>query len=337
MQRFLIIAVLFGLGVGKVGSAKEVEIQGTIRKLDLETGVVALKPLYSKDLRTYSLIAKDLPVTNAVGQPFPLKDVKVGFRVVFKVADDQDVVAIKVQWPALWGVLKEIDTTARTLHLQGELRDQVVKISPGAQFIVDTEPGNFADLKVGQPVKVVFAGDGETVLQVQAGKNVTSKDPYRRLTRHAALLLEVNHEQRLLKVVTLPSYSPMTLDEFRVKKDAPIKLLYHYRFVQDTSFDKLTKLLKVVYTVDEDEKTIEAVEAELPFYLRRKVLALDLAKGLLTYEEDRAGKTIELEKNVKVFLAMGEGRLEQITPGQIVTIALTLDRSKAMVLYVWEK
>src|ERR1700730_11927575 len=81
------------------------ELRGTIRKLDVKTGVLTFLPLVETKLREFSLAAKELPVTNPLGQPLKLTDLREEMRITVKLRNDEEVVAIRIEGPYYYGAI----------------------------------------------------------------------------------------------------------------------------------------------------------------------------------------------------------------------------------------
>src|SRR5581483_3702584 len=303
MRRVLTLALVFSLyAAGQTAWARDFEIQGTLKQLDVQTGVITLKPDAVTENRSYSLSGKNLPVVDADGKPVKLEALKVGARLVLKIVDDQEVHAIRVDYPTLWGVIQKVDGQAATVVVKDEVREHAVRLGPKAKVFVDGKPATVGALKAAKPIRVIFATDGQTVLEVKAGTGVSGRDPGRRWIRHGGIIIDVDHARRTLKLVHQAAYHPMAIIEHPVAPDAPIRLFHKLRLVRDGTFDQLTKPLKVEFVLDEETGVIESVEADVPIFLRRKVVKLDATRGKLIYEESKMDKTFDLDKNVRVFL-----------------------------------
>lgn len=334
-RRFL-LGLLLGLAIQ--GPAVGEEIRGTVKQVDLEKGVVFLKRLNQDREQELSLLNREVPVSNALGQPAKLTDLRPGHRLAVKTIDDF-IVAVKFEGPTQWGVIQKIAPDTRLVHFEDAIEPHSVTLPAELRLLVDGRPGKFTDLKVGQPIRVLFTPDQKTVLDVTAGKGVANSDPYRHLLRRRIVLLEVDHAKRFLQTIAQPASEPLYAQSFSVASSVTIRLIHHYRLVQHARFQDLIGPLAAVLTLDlDDNNVVVAIDVDMHAYGRRKVVSVDPDRHTITVDmTTKVRRTLPLDPEVRVLLPAGEGKLADVKPGQVVDCALGFNREKVVVVYVWER
>jgi hypothetical protein len=312
------------------------ELRGTIRELDLKTGVVTLQLLPTPTQRELSLAAKDLPVTNPLGQIGKLADLREELRITAKVRNDDEIIAIRVDGPYLYGVIRSIDQGKKSVVLKDEIADKTIVVPADAKLIVHGKDGTLNQCKVGDPIQVLYSLDHEKILQVQLGKGALSRDPFRHLVRNYGILTEVEPVKRRVEVF-VQSTDVGLLRNYPLSSQAYLRLMYHTKPVSDVGFDQFARLVKVSYIVDRDSGKIVNMDADLPTMVRRKVLKFDLPARTITVEDETKEKTLILDPQAKIWTPRGDGKWADVTPKRIVSCGLTLDRNRVLLVYLWDK
>jgi hypothetical protein len=137
-RRFLLGLLLClavqGLAVGQ-------EIRGTVKQVDLEKGVLLVRRLNQDQEQELSLLNKEVPVSNALGKPAKLTDLRPGLRVAVKLTDTF-IVAIKLEGPAQWGTIQKIDPDGRTVHFEEPAEAHTVTLPAEPRLLVDGRPAS---------------------------------------------------------------------------------------------------------------------------------------------------------------------------------------------------
>jgi len=337
MQRFFAIGLGSALLLGVIASVPAQDLKGIVKKFDLETGVLVVKPFGADRPEELSLASRDIVVSNAIGQPAKLSDLQVGSRVVLKLTNDF-VTAVKIDGPALWGTLRKIDVPKRTLHLEDPVRTHVVTVPETAKVFNSGEPISLDDLRVGQAVQVSYTPDEKTVLQVTTGKGVGTRDPHRKFVRLRILLLEVDAPGKVLSVVAHPYTEPMSFAKLTISPDLAVRLQFHFRDVCDGTLAEVRGPLNGTAIVDDEAKRVEAVELDLPIHSRRRLVEVDPAGKSVKLEEGKKTYNLELDPAVKVLQPGGdEGKLTDVQKGQLLSCGLSLDQKRVLVIQILSK
>ena len=310
------------------------DVKGTIRQIDLKTGNVTLQLVLSDKELPFSFAAKDLPVTNPIGDKLALADLRTDMRIFAKVRNDDEIVAVMVYGPYQIGTIKKADPAARSLIVKDGITEKKISIPEGVKIVSRDEEVGFDSFKSGEAVKILFGLDKKTILRVHIGKGISARDPYLRLTRYYGILADLDHAKRQATVFVQSSDAGV-IRSHEIAPDAYLRLMYHQRPLDEVGIDQLAKWVKVFYFVDRDTRKIVAVDAELPIMIRRKVVKLD---GLnLTVEDEQKERTLELTPDVRVWTPRGVGKLADVRPKAIVSCGLSPDRARVLVVYLWDR
>ena len=101
-------------------------------------------------MRTYNLIKPDLPVQEGGGKTRKLADLREEDRVLLKVIDE-DVVAIRLAGPQLFGPLLKADLVQRTVTVRTKIGDKVAHVAASAKIHDQNQNIALEDLKPGRP------------------------------------------------------------------------------------------------------------------------------------------------------------------------------------------
>lgn len=339
MRTHLLVAFLAVASVNLSASAQDEklkEFKGAIRQLDLKTGAVTLKSLYGPEVKPFSLAAKEVPVTNPLGDKLALADLREDLRVTVKIRGEDEIVALKIDGPYLYGIIKKVDAATRSVALKDVFATKHITVPAAAKILDGGKDGTLEDFKIGGPIQVLYALDRKTILQVQTGKGVHSREPYLRLSRAVGYLVEVEHPKRSVQVLA-QSYDHGVIKTYDVSPDVYVRLMYSLKPIDEIGFDRLVKWTKAYYFVDRDTGKIVNIDAELPLMHRRKVVKLDPLARKLTVQEDTQTQVLALDAAVKVWTPRGDGKLVDVTVGRIVNCGLSLDRGRVVLLYLWDR
>ena len=312
------------------------EFKGMIRQVDAKTGAITLKPLYDVTLREFNLASKDVPVTNALGQVLKVADLREELRVIVKLRDDEEIAAIRVDGPYHFGVIKSVNAANRTVSFKDVFGDRTVAIPVDVKIIIKGASGSLADCKVGEPIQMLLSLDKKTILQVQAGGATLSRDPYLRINRSAGIIVDLDRAKRKVQIMQ-QSLDYGIMKSYDLSSDAYLRLMYKLDPLKEVEFDQVAKWTKVSYCVDRDTGKVVNIDAELPFMSRRKVVKLEPMARKITVTEDGIEAVLDLDDAVTVRTPRGEGKLADVIADSIVNCALSLDRSKVLLLYLWDR
>jgi hypothetical protein len=122
-------------------------------------------------------VAAGAPITRN-DKPLRLADLKPGWLLrIMLSADESEVIAIRVKdrdLPVLRGTLKSLDHGRRvtvTAQTAGADQDRTLPLARTVEVEIDKWPAAVADLKPGMAVRLKLTPDGDTVLEIVAGKN----------------------------------------------------------------------------------------------------------------------------------------------------------------------
>jgi hypothetical protein len=327
--------LLFAIALPTLAQEEKLkDLKGTIRLFDAKTGQINIKSQFSETVLALSLASKDIAVTNTLGEKLKLTDVREELRVTAKIRGEDEVAALRIDGPYLYGVIKRIDVDERVVLLKDVFGEKSIKVPEAAKVIISGEPGSLKDCKVGGGIQFLTTLDKKKILQVHAGKGIQGRDPLLRVTRFQGMLVEIDHARRQVQMVVQNTDAGL-IKTHDVSPDAYLRLLYHLKPIEEVGFDQFAKWVKVYYFVDRDTNRIVNIDAELPVMIRRKVIKLEGQS--LTVEDELKEKNLTLAANVKVLTPKGEGRLKDVAANRIVNCGLSLDRSRVLVVYLWDR
>jgi len=324
----LCLACMLWVAVGTAAA----DVKGTVKKVDLATGVLVVKPHAAGPDLELSLAGRDVPVTDVVGRPARLGDVRVGSRVALTQTGEY-VTAVQLDGPAVWGVLRKIDPATRTVEVEDPVRTHTVRLPEGAKVVVSRVEKAFADVKVGQPARVAFAPDGKTPALLAVGSGVSSRDPYRKYAKVEGVLLEADPAARTVTLLLKTSGEPLRTETFATAADVAVKLNLAERRVRDGDLAAVKAgPLTVRLVLDPETRVVDGFEVELPAYARRKLVAVD--DGKVTIDDPKSPLSLALDPAVAVWTPDGPGTVKDLKSGKSVTVALSPDRTRVLVVQI---
>lgn len=337
MHKQSILAALLAIATASFANAQEEklkEVRGAIRQLDLKTGAVTLQLASSDKQMPFNLAGKDVPVAGPLGDKLSLNELREELRVAVKIRGEDEIVSVKVDGPYWHGMVKKVDAGTRTITFKDVFGERTLQIPAAVKVVAKEMEISLEALKAGDPLQVLYSLDKKTILQVQTGKGVNSRDPYLRITRYYSVIADLDHAKRQVQMIVLNTDAGI-VRSYEVSPDAYLRLQYHLKPIGEVGLDQFSKWVKAYYFVDRDTGRIINMDADLPVMIRRKVLKTEAAK--VTVEDELKEKALPLDANVKVLTPRGEGKLADVAMGRIVTCGLSLDRSRVLVLYLWDK
>jgi Cu/Ag efflux protein CusF len=322
--------------VGPAQEEKLKELKGVIHAVDSKSGTITLDQMTTGKRHELSLAAKDLPVTDALGRPIKLGDLREELRVIAKLRGDVEAVSLKLDGPYLHGTIRTVDAKKRRITFKHAFGDNTIDVPKEAKVLLSGNASSLEQLQGGAAIQVLYAFDKKSVLQVQSGKGVQARDPYQKVLRYYGVLAEVDHGKRTVQIF-LQSTDPGTVKTYRVSSDVYLRTMYHFKEVKEITFPQLAKWAKIDCFIDRDTDRVVHLSADLPMMIRRKVVKVDAEARKLTIEEDQKEETLDLADDLFVWTPKGDAKLANITANRIVNCAFTLDRSKVQLLYLWDR
>jgi len=340
MLRSTVVCLLgmsVGLSLSPALAQEGKEVKGVLQEIDATVGTVALllgDGPKTMRVKTFNLARPDLPVTDAAGQALKLTDLKPDQRVYLKIAAD-DVVAIRLAPPSLYGTLVRVDVEQRLVTLKMSMGERAVSIPAEAKIVNGQQPVQLNDLKTGFPVLIALSPDRKTVLEVRTGKGVM---PIIRLQKVIGILIDVDRDKKTVDIlVSAQDGDHNLLRHLTFTPDPSFELLYQSRPFREMTLDEVARGNKVTVWTEVDTKKVAQLDLEMPTLARRAVKTFDAGQGRLVLEDSEGEKIFQLSPQVRVQTATGAGRLADIRPGVGVSCGLGPDRRRVEVVRVWEK
>lgn len=325
MHRLPLVCLL-GLAVGPAVA----DVKGTVKKVDLETGVLVVKPLAAGPDQELSLAGRDVAVTDVAGRPARLGDVRVGSRVALTLTGEY-VTAVLLDGPAVWGVVRKVDPAMRTVEVEDPVRTTKVTLPEGAKVVVSRVEKPFAEVKVGQPARVAFGPDGKTPVLLAVGPGVSSRDPYRKFAKLDGVLLEADAAARTVTLLLKTAGEPLRTEKFVTAADVAVKLNLAEKRVRDGDLAGVkTGPVTVRLVLDPETRVVDGFDVELPAYARRKLVAV--GDGTVTIDDAKGPRELALDPAVAVWTPDGTGTVKDLKPGKAVTVGLSPDRTRVVVV-----
>jgi RNA polymerase sigma factor (sigma-70 family) len=330
--------------------------RGVIKALDLKAGTITILSIRDGDRgeTTFNLAGKDIEVFSPVERKATLKDLSPGLRVALSLNDGNDVAAIRVEPVSGFGFVIRTDAQKRTLTLrmprEGERpAEATLRMAPDAGVFINGRRGELTDLDQGVKVQLLLDIDRQTVLSLRAGEPQRDferpkeregdrpRDGDRprergerdgdRQGRVFGTIIDIDQTKGTINVL-IGREANLEIATFNVAKDAPVKVMFNERPVQELSFKELTKPATANFVLNGD-KTVAAINVSAPSQ-RGRIKAVDAEKRTITLDGEQRSQTLELVPDAKVLLGRQEVRLGEIEPGTMAIVGLTPDRRRVL-------
>jgi alpha-D-ribose 1-methylphosphonate 5-triphosphate synthase subunit PhnI len=176
----------------------------------------------------------------------------------------------------------------------------------------------------------VFVNAGNTLGPIRTAESLKAHA----VVRRTGVLMDFDKDKRTIHLL-IETPGPLTMTSFDVEKDVHVRFRHTTRVLQEkAAFSDLGKLLHVSAFLDPDTKTIVQIDAEYPV-CTRKVVDFDLAKGMLTFEDENSkAHTLPLAAETSLFAAGKELKMSQLAKGKNLILGLSVDRTKVVALFV---
>lgn len=307
---------------------------GLIEDLDRDNGTLTLLLAPKQERKEFSLAGRDLPVTDAIGQPLQLADLAARQRVALQLGSDSDVTAIRREDECQWGYVVEVRPEKRELVFKEGHLQRTLAVPDRAVLRIDGQEGQFTDIKTGQGIKAVFAPDRRTLLQLQVGKGIGSS-PYYSLKHQDGVLLKVDHQRRTIQVIVRGER--YTVEEYEYQPEALLRLTHSSYQLRTTDIAALQPYCRIFFYYESDARKVVQVSAEVPVLVRRKAEAVDRSGRQLKINANGSAEQLRVATDAMIRTPAGLGRWEDVAKGDLVSCGLSLDGREIVFVYRWDK
>jgi hypothetical protein len=317
------------------GQESKKEVRAVVEEIDAELGTITViladaGKSRADRIRTYNLARRDLPVMTGAGKAVKLAELKQEDRVVLSVIGE-DVTAIALAPPQLFGPVTKIDPASRSLEVRSKLGERTVTVPPTAKILGPGSELQFEDLKPGALVLVELAADQKTVLDVRTGKNL---QPAAKLFKGVGYLIDIDRERATAQLlINSAGGDHSLLREVPLARDASYSLLLRGKPYRDLGAEEVSRAQKVFYWIDVATRKLAHLQIEMPILGRRTVKAVDRERGEITVEGIDGERTVKLAPRTRIVTAQGPAELEALAQ-KSVTVGLSPDRTTAEILTV---
>lgn len=316
---------------------------GIVKKLDVKVGTITIQSLRDGDTgaKTLNLAGKDVKVTSNVEQPVTLKDVREGVRVFLSLNEDNDVSAIRVDLPVVPAFLVGVDADQKTVTVRRDrVGENTLKVAPDARIVFNGKAIKLGGLDGQQRVLLHLSADKQTVLAITGGEREAgrerpaererpgARDGEREAGRVGGVIVEIDAAKGTIGLL-VGREGNLNITTLAVAKDAKLRLMHAERPLSDLTFAQLTKPAQAWATLDADQKSVTALDVMAPI-MRLRVKSVDAAGRKITVAAERVEHTFELAADAKVTRGRNEVQLNELAPGTMVLLSLSLDRSRVI-------
>jgi hypothetical protein len=337
MKRLCVCAIgIFLLLAPARGEEGKKEVRAVVEEIDAEVGTITViladaGKSRADRIRTYNLARRDLPVTSGAGKPSRLADLKQEDRVVLNVLGE-DVTAIALAPPQLFGPVIKIDPERRTLEIRSKLGERTVTVPTSAKILGPGAELRFEELKPGSLVLVEFAADQKTVLDVRTGKNL---QPAAKLIKGTGYLIDIDRERGMTQVlINSAGGDHSLLREVPLARDASYSLLLRGKPFRDLGAEEVSRGQKVFYWIDVATRKLAHLQIEMPILGRRTVKAVDRERGQITIDGIEGERTVKLAPRTRIMAAQGAPASLDAIAQKSVTVGLSPDRTTAEIISI---
>ena len=329
-------ASLFGvLSSDPAFAQKARETKAVVQEVDAIVGTITVV-VGPGQVKTFNLSRPDLPVTDFAGKSMNLKELRPDQRVVLTTSGGEDVTAIRVAPPTLFGTLVHVDLAKRMLILKSNAEEKSITLAADAKISSSLGPASLESLKTGQSLLVAFSAEKQEAIEVKFGKIA---QPPARFTKGSGTLIDIDAVKKTLDVLGTSSMSGdhAPLRHYKLTQDATCTLLYYGKAIGPLALEDAVRGVKVGYWKDPATKKIVHLQIDMPTLVRRKVKTFDASERRLVIEDLDTERTLMLTPTAELLTASGPGKLEDIRPGILVHCGLRPDRKTVEVLEVLPK
>jgi hypothetical protein len=339
MPRLLVLVVFLLVGwvlCPSLPAQNGKEVKAVVQEIDATVGTMAviLEGRKTHQVKTFNLARPDLPVSDGSGKALKLADVEPGQRVYLHLADD-DVTAIRLAAPSLYGTVERVSVSERRVVLKSKIGERTIVLPESAKVIAGGEPARLEDVKAGQAALVVFSPDQRNVVELRTGRGVA---PPAYLAKAVGVLIDVDRPRRTVQILNTSSKGDThALRELPLAKEATFGLFHGSRPFRELTLDEVTRGVKVAYWTDTGTRKLVHLDVEMPTLGRRLVKRFDAETRQLVLDDPDGDKVLTLAPNVKVQTPAGTGKLDDIRPKANVSCGLSPDRKLVELVRVLAK
>ena len=322
-------------------SAKEKETPGTLQSLDLEVGTLSVSHEPKGQVKTYSLVKKDIPVTNSIGGPLKLTDLKRNQRLALTIANEEDVVAIRLESDLDWGVITSVDVAGKEVIANMGHTPRPFKITDRLRFSIDGKTGAAADLTNVKPwshgLKVLLTPDRTAVQEMWIDKGKYHSNPYCHRISVNGFLTSHDPVRKTLSLVTTDRYQTL---QFEYDSWTQLRLMHSFQTLGNLPISQLKSPAKVSIGYESDTRRTAVVNLEAPTVSRRYVASIDLPARKLSLDasDEIPAETFLIASDAKIVREGKELRpLADVKEKYVVTLGLSPDQKEVWYLSFAEK
>ena len=335
-------ALMLVLPLASIAAAQEKEVLGTLQSLDPELGTLSVNQPPKGQEKSFSLVKKDLPITDASGARLKLTDLKKYHRLVLTTANDEDVTAIRVESNFDWGVVLQVDVARNELLANMSHTPRPLKITPQMRVSLDGKTGSSVDLREVKPwshgVKVLLTPDRTGIQEMWITKAKYHANPYCHRISVTGFLVRHDPVKKTLSLITSDRYQLM---EFDYDSWTQLRLVLNaYSALRDVPVSQLQSPAKVIIGYDSDTKRATSINLEVPMVSRRHVAAIDLAKRKISLQasEGSPAEDFQIAADAKI-TRLGKELcvLADVKVNYIVSLGLSLDQKEVLYISFAEK
>jgi RNA polymerase sigma factor (sigma-70 family) len=316
---------------------------GIVKKFDAKVGTITIQSLRDGDTgeKTLNLAGKDVKVTSNVERAATLEDIREGVRVALILNDNNDVAGIRIEVPMAAAFLLKADPADKTVTIRVErLGEKTLKVAPDARITVGGKAAGLADLQPEQRVLVQLTPDKQTVVAVQAGgrdaprerpgipDGAREREGGREPGRVGGVIVEIDVAKGTIGLL-VGREGNLAITTLNVSKDAKLRLLHGDLPLGELRFADLSKPAQAWVTLDEGQKSATALDVAAPI-VRMRVKAVDASARKVTFAAERVEQTYEFAADAKVRRGRNDVPLNDLQPGMMLMLSLSLDRSKVI-------
>lgn len=313
---------------------------GIVKKLDVKVGTITIQSLRDGDTgeKTLNLPGKDVKVVSNVERPVTLEDVREGMRVFLALNEDNDVTGIRIELPVAPAFLLQVDAEQKTVTVrQDRIGESTLKVAPDARIVFNGKAIGLKELNAQQRVLLQLSADKQTVFAITGGEREAPRDRpevrreaarEREVGRVGGVIVEIDAAKGTIGLL-IGREGNLNITTLTVGKEAKIRLMHGDRPLNDITFAQLAKPAQAWVTLDAEQKSATALDVMAPI-LRLRVKAVDAAGRKVTFAAERMEQTLEFAADAKVMRGRNEVALDELAPGTMLMLSLSLDRSRVI-------
>ena len=336
LSRSYRVALLLYLSLSASVSAQERQSFGTLQSLDLAVGTLSVSHEPKGQVKAFSLLKKDIPVANSMGGPLKLADLKRNDRLALTVANEEDVVAIRLESDLDWGVITGVDIAGKEVIAHIGQTPRPFKITDELRCSIDGKTGPAADLKDvklwSHGLKILLNPDRTAVREMWINKGKYHSNPYCHRISVTGFLTSHDPVKKTLSLVTTDRYQTL---EFEYDSWTQLRLIHSFQLLGNLPISRLKSPGKVSIGYDSDTRRTAVINLEAPTVSRRCVASIDRAMRKLTLEaaDESPTETFLIAADAKIMRDGKDPRtLADVKEKCMVTLGLAPDQKEVWYL-----